>query len=142
MARRRHKEPKAANRITPLRWPLVLWGAICAVVLIFLWEEIQLSWPDLPFLCPSHGASWIRRARPFNLAGWGPVVEIVTFKKRIVIPSHSGPHVITFVALRSCDIHVDDRLLYSSPGGGPGRVLYGEPHWNVPHQVTLPSDLS
>src|SRR5580704_599094 len=142
MARKRHTEPKAANRTSPLRWPLVLWGAICAVGLIFLWQEIRLSWQDLPFLCPTHRASWIRRARPFNLAGWGPVVEIVKFRKRIAIPPHSGPHVITFVALRSCDIYVDNGLLYSSPGSSTGRALSGEPDWNVPHQVTLPSDLS
>ena len=84
---------------------------------------------------------------PFNLSFWGPVVAIVKFQKRIVIPPHSGPHVITFAALRSCEVHVDGRMLYTSPPlqhepGGTGRAQYAEPEWKEPHHVTLPPDLS
>ena len=143
MATNQHKASGADNRILTL----LFWVAIAAGLLV-AYGELQRFWQETTFLSPSHGASWIRRQRPLRLPGYGPIVDVVFFQTRVVIPPQSGPHVVTFVALRSCEVHIDGRTLYSSPvrlsqaSDGSAKELHGELDWKVPHQVLLPRDLT
>jgi hypothetical protein len=65
-----------------------------------------------------------------SLGGWGATQDKTLFRRRFSIPTNSGPHVVTFRALWSCDVRLDGAPVFVSAPA--------EQSWKDSHQIVLP----
>jgi hypothetical protein len=130
------RKPKRSEE-TDSPWRRWLTLGLCslsvAAVVLFLYSEFWVNSATVWLLVPEHGATWIRRERPFRIDAWGGTEEIVVFQKRLRLPPHSGPHRLTVRALRSCEVFWDHGSLYSVPPQ--------DQDWTEAHQIALPDDV-
>ncbi len=127
------RKPKRSEE-TDSPWRRWLTLGLCSLgvvaVALFLYSEFWVNSTTVWLLVPEHGATWIRRERPFRIDAWGGTEEIVLFQKKFRMPARSGPHRLTVRALRSCEVFWDRRPLYSVPPQ--------DQDWTEPHQIALP----
>ena len=115
--------------LSAVRRLLLMCGIVIGCVAAVLYAEARIA-PKVTLLVSEHGASWIRRQRPFNLGGWGPTKEQVLFRKQFTTERSGGRHLVTVRAWWSFKMLLDDRPIFQSD---PSRES-----WKVPHDVELP----